>query len=229
MNFEKNSNALLLIPTFNEAKNISRLLDEISLYFEEVLVVDDCSEDNTVILISDKNIKIISHLINLGQGGALETGFIYFLNNTNLEYIVTFDGDGQHRVKDAYNMINYAKDFKLDAVIGSRFLTKKAIKKIPFSKKLTLRLARIYESIFFSINLTDAHNGLRVLSRKVVNKNILPIRNYDMSHATEISGKICNGNVRFKEFPVIINYENKKSQKPINAINILINFLFKRQ
>ena len=138
MNFEKNSDSLLVIPTFNEAQNISSLLNEISIYFKEVLVVDDCSKDDTLNLISDKNIKTISHFLNLGQGGALETGFLYFLNNTNLEYIITFDGDGQHRVKDAYDMINYAKEYKLEAVIGSRFFNKKAINKIPLFKKLTL-------------------------------------------------------------------------------------------
>ena len=96
-------------------------------------------------------LKTIKHLFNLGQGAALESGFEYFLQNTNYRYAITFDGDGQNRVSDAFKMLNLAKKEKLDAVIGSAFLNKEYVKEIPFLKKLVLIMARVYEKLFYSI------------------------------------------------------------------------------
>ena len=99
-------------------------------------------------------------------------------------------------------------------------------RKIPFFKRITLNLAKIYERVFYGIELTDAHNGLRILERSLVKHFILPIKSYGMDHATELSAKVFHSNLKFIEYPVYINYKGKKSQSPINAINILINKIF---
>ena len=75
--------------------------------------------------------------------------------------------------------------------------------------------------------MSDAHNGLRVLKRDLVKENIYPLINFDMNHATEISYKICKSNFRFQEFPVLVEYKNKRSQSPINAINLAVKNFFK--
>lgn len=222
-----NSNVLIVIPAYNESYYLPSVLDKVLIHFKNILVINDCSNDKTLDLIKEKNIKIISHKMNLGQGAALETGFLYFLKNTTFDYLVTFDGDGQHNINDAKKMVDYAKKFNYQAVIGSRFLKKKSIKMIPILKRITLILARFYEYHFFSVRLTDAHNGLRVLSRNLIEK-VLPIKRHDMAHATEISHKICKMTDNFSEFPVKINYLDKKSQSPINSLNIIIHNLIKR-
>ena len=89
-------------------------------------------------------------------------------------------------------------------------------------------MAKLYEKMFFRIHLTDAHNGLRVLNRDVVENFIMPIQNNDMSHATEISYKIFKSKCRVEEFPVKVEYKNKRSQDPINAINIAFASLYRR-
>ena len=71
-------------------------------------------------------------------------------------------------------MTLYAKKKKLSAVLGSRFKNRIVSQNIPFFKKLTLAMAKVYQDIFFQIHLTDAHNGLRIIDRKLVKKVIYP-------------------------------------------------------
>ena len=221
------NDVLVIVPVFNEHMNIKEVNNDLINFFENIIFVDDGSSDNTTDLIQTLGIKSIKHLINLGQGAAIESGFEYFLSNTNYQYAVTFDGDGQNRASDAFKMLNLAKKENLDAVLGSRFLDKKNIREIPTGKKTLLRVARLYESLFYSIKLTDAHNGLRILKRDLIKDKLMPINNHDMSHASEISYKICKSNCYFKEFPVKVNYKNKRTQNALNSINIVIKNLLK--
>ena len=222
----KTNDVLVIVPVFNEFNNINKVVNELTSYFENIIFVDDGSSDNSFNLIKNLGLITINHLFNLGQGAALESGFEYFLRNTNYRYAITFDGDGQNRVSDAFKMLNLAKKEKLDAVIGSRFLNKEYVKDIPFLKKLVLKMARIYEKIFYSINFSDAHNGLRVLRRELIRDFLLPIKNHDMSHATEISYKICKSKCLYKEFPILVKYNNKRTQNALNSINIIIKNIF---
>ena len=217
---------LVLIPAFNESNNIIGIINGLKKYFKNLIVINDGSFDETEILLNRNNISMINHCVNLGQGAALETGLEIFIRNTNFKYVITFDADGQHRPIDAYNMLKIAKEKKVKAVIGTRFKSKIALKEIPFFKRITLNLAKKYERFFYGIKLSDAHNGLRVLERELVKNYILPIKNSDMNHATEISSKICNSTLKFIEYPVIVKYVGKKSQTPLNAINILVNNIF---
>ena len=218
---------LVVIPIFNESENIEKVVKEVKKYFSNILIVDDGSEDGSKEILSKLQVEKIGHEINLGQGAALNTAFEYFIQKGKFEYLITFDGDGQNSILDAFKMFNLAYSKKLDAVLGSRFFNKKFSNGIPLIKKLTLKLAVIYERLFFGINLTDAHNGLRVISRDCVRDIILPINNFDMSHATEISFKLCKNKCKFEEFPVQVDYRNKRSQNSLNAINIAINNIFR--
>ena len=223
-----NSDSLVIVPAFNEGENIKKVINELKKYFKNILVIDDGSEDNTALILEKLEVQIVHHLFNLGQGAAIETGLELFLKNKFYKYAITFDGDGQNKVIDAFNMVNLAREEGLDAVIGTRFAKKEHYHNIPIFKKLILRLAVIYESFFYSIKLTDAHNGLRVISKKIAEKNILPIKNHDMAHATEISYKLFKSKCRLREYPIKVEYNNKRSQNPLNAVNIAIFNLFRR-
>lgn len=222
----KNSEVLIIVPVFNEELNLYRVVNDLKEFFENIVVVDDGSNDNTHNIIKTLKVNYIKHSLNLGQGAAIESGFKFLLENTNCTYGITFDGDGQNRAIDAEMMIKTAKKKNLDAVIGSRFLKSELSTEIPFFRKIILKCGNIYEKLFYSIKFSDSHNGLRVLSRNLIKNFILPIRNHDMSHATEISYKICKSNCIFEEFPIKVLYKNKRSQNSLNAINIVIkNFL----
>ena len=226
INKEFNDDILVLVPVFNEAKNIISLIKSLRKYFNNILVINDGSSDDTLFLLNKNKIKNLSHIINLGQGAALDTGLNYFINCTNFKYVITFDGDGQHQAIDAHKLNLEIKTRNYNAILGSRFMMEESRKNIPFFKRITLSLAKIYERVFYGIYLSDAHNGLRILERLLVKNSILPIKSCGMSHATELSAKIFHSNSKFIEYPVFIQYKGKKSQSPINAINILINKIF---
>jgi len=217
---------MILVPVYNEAKRIAETVKDLNLIFPNIIVVNDGSEDTTLEKTRNLDAKVISHPVNLGQGAALDTGFKYFIEHTEFKYVVTFDSDGQHNKNDAFKMVDFAKSKRLEAVIGTRFARKSSIRKIPFLKRITLRLAILYEKIFYSIDFTDAHNGIRVLSRDLVRLHLVPIINQDMAHATEIAYKICRSTLPYSEYPVSISYTNTKSQSPLNSINIIFRNIF---
>ena len=109
LNMSKNPEALIIIPVFNEELNISRVVKELKEFFENIVVVDDGSNDNTLDLIKALKVNYIKHSLNLGgNGAAIESGFKFLLENTNCTYGITFDGDGQNRAIDAEMMFNKA-------------------------------------------------------------------------------------------------------------------------
>ena len=220
MIFEK---SLVLIPVFNEEEQIINIINECKKYFKHILCVDDGSSDSTYKLIDElKDITLLSHCINCGQGTALLTGIKYFLKYTNLEYLITLDGDGQHSIKDICLMLDVIENNNYDAVLGSRFLNKEYLSKVPFKRKFLLQVARVFEKLFYRINLTDAHNGLRVLKRNAC----IELKNLEcseMAHATEIAYKLTRSNLKIIEYPCKIKYENnlKGSQLSLNGLNII--------
>ena len=225
-NYILSDDTLVIIPAFNEEKRIKSTIKSLQKYFKNITLINDGSNDATLKNTENLQIRIINHPINLGQGAALDTGLQYFLSYKKFKYAITFDADGQHDSYEAFRMLLLAKKGNFSAVLGSRFLEKKNSQKVPFLKKNILKLAIFYERIFYRIKLTDAHNGLRVFRRDLVLEDILPISNYDMSHATEISQKITRSRKNFIEYSVHISYDKKKSQAPLNAINIIVKNSF---
>lgn len=222
------ADCLVIVPVLNEEENILKTIENLRSFFKNILIINDGSTDNTELILKKNSIPFLTHIINLGQGAALETGLKFFILETNLKYVITFDGDGQHQASDAYKMYNFLKKESHQIVVGNRFKNKKSINEIPLIKRIVINIATKYERLFYSIKLSDSHNGLRVLTREMVTKNILPIKNHDMAHATEIVYKASKAIKSIPEYKISIKYNTKRSQHPINAINIVINNLFKK-
>jgi hypothetical protein len=141
------------------------------------------------------------------------------------KYVVTFDADGQHRIDDVKRMLQVMRAKDLDAVLGSRFLGLNA-EGMPLSRRRLLRAAVLFERITTGAKVTDAHNGLRVLSAKLARQ--LKIRCNRMAHASEILSQIVRLGVRYEEVPVQVAYTEyslKKGQKTGHAITIIKDLL----
>lgn len=117
------SSTLIVIPAFNEAKNIGTVLDEINeeLPHIPVLVINDGSSDATARVAKEHGAKVISLPYNSGYGVALQTGFLYAVQN-NYSIVVQMDGDRQHDSKSIKSLLQEIQDENTDVVIGSRFL-----------------------------------------------------------------------------------------------------------
>lgn len=197
--------------------NLSSL---IYIYIREVIVVDDHSEDETAKLAFESGAIVIRHPMNLGQGAALQTGFNFALKE-GADIVITFDADGQHRIEDALKMVEVIAADQADIVCGSRFLGTKSFN-MPLLKKICLRLATIFVRMTTGVKVTDAHNGLRALSKKAL--KVISIKQNRMSHASEIISNIRKHRLRYKEIPVTILYTEyaiSKGQKLKNSFNIV--------
>ena len=135
--------------------------------------------------------------------------------------VVTFDSDGQHQAEDVAAMLQTLDAGDCDVVLGSRFLGKTV--GMPASRRLLLKLAVRFSNLGSRDKLTDAHNGLRVMSRKAA--QALHISQHGMAHASEIIHQFRVAKLRIKEHPVTIHYTDysvSKGQRSLNAINILL-------
>lgn len=222
-----NEDVYVIIPVYNEAEVVGRVVAEALKQFPNVICVDDGSNDNSVSEIEKTDAKLVKHPINLGQGATLQTGIEYALQHKDAKYFVTFDADGQHRLEDVKKMLEYIQTHNVDVVLGSRFLGK--TENISLLKKVVLKAAVKFSNLTTGVYLTDAHNGLRVFNRHFAeNVNItLP----DMAHASEIIHEIKEKEFKYKELPVTIRYTDytkSKGQSIMNAINITFDLLVRR-
>lgn len=222
----KNPNVAIIIPAYFEEGAIGKVVKEVKKDFDLVICVNDGSNDGTATEAKNSGAIVLNHLTNIGQGGALETGIKYSLTLPKVEYLVTFDADGQHRIEDVKKMLRNIESGAIDIVLGSRFLGEK--NDIPALKILLLKAATIFTRITTGLQLTDTHNGLRVFNRAYAEK--VNLRNYGMAHASEMLEIIKKGNFRYKEVPVRINYTDyskAKGQPMINAVNIVFDLIFR--
>ena len=211
-----------VVPSFNETLPLTKELARLLKYGEVVFVNDGSHKFIDISPLITKKIFTINHVINRGQGAALETGFEFIrLYLPKISYIVTFDSDGQHSLQDALNMVRKARH-GYDVVLGSRFLGKK--NEINFLKRFFLKSFAKSYSLFSGIWITDRHFGLRVFSRRFIEKNSL--RTADFGHADEILNLVVKSNWKFCEFPCTVKYTSysvKKGQPLINGINLMFD------
>jgi len=210
--------AALIIPVYNEGSVIRDVVKHAKKSFTNIVCVNDGSQDNTREEILRSGAYLVDHPINMGQGAALQTG-IEFALTLDVEYFVTFDADGQHRIEDVKTMLERISKGDVDIVLGSRFLGSAV--GIKTSKKVLLKVATRFSNVLSGVKLTDTHNGLRVFNRHVA--ETMQITMPDMAHASEILDIIARQKYRYVEVPVVIEYteySRAKGQAMINAVNI---------
>lgn len=216
------SDTWVVVPMFNEASVIHDVVAELRSTFANVVCIDDGSRDECAKQAYAAGATVLRHPINLGQGAALQTGFDYVAARPGARYLVTFDGDGQHRVADAVSMVEVARANDLDVVLASRFTGQAT--DIPRSRRLLLRAAVRFTRWTTRIDVTDAHNGLRVLNTRTLDR--LRLRQRGMAHASELLGQVGSLDLSYAEVPVTIvynPYSRAKSQANINSVNILFD------
>lgn len=220
------STTWFVIPAYNEARAIGETVRDLRTQFQNIVVVDDHSSDETRACALEAGAHVCRHPINLGQGAALQTGIDFALRQ-GAERIVTFDADGQHRVADALVMLETLDQNRCDVVLGSRFLG--AAEGISNRKRAFLKAATWYTRVTTGLSVTDTHNGLRVFSRSAAQR--LRITQNRMAHASEILHKISDLKLSFIEVPCTIiytDYSKAKGQRMTGAFAILSDLFLRR-
>ncbi|MDD3877855.1 MAG: glycosyltransferase family 2 protein [Bacteroidales bacterium] len=162
----------VVIPAYNEAKSITNVVeslnkmdygDNISI---QVIVVNDCSTDNTATVISALNCVSLMLPSNLGIGGAVQTGYRYAFNN-NFDWAVQVDGDGQHPAHELKKLIDTMLNENADVVIGSRFLKKEGFQS-SLMRRVGINYFKTLIRFLCGITITDATSGFRLFNKKTL-------------------------------------------------------------
>lgn len=192
-----------VIPAWNEARSIFRVVSSVRPLVSEVVVVDDGSTDNTAELAVRAGAVLLHHQINRGQGASLETGNQAALR-LGADIILHFDADGQFMVEDIGEVLNPLISGEADVVFGSRFLSKRSA--LPLAKKyLIMPMARLVNRLFWGIRTSDPQSGFRAMSASAVSK--IHISNDGMAHCTEILYKSFSAGLNVVEVPITVIYE----------------------
>ena len=216
----------VVVAAYNEAKTIKTVVDQLVAEYPHVVVVDDGSSDGISDCLSESNVFLLRHIINRGQGAALQTG-IQFSLCQGAEIIVTFDADGQHDVRDIGPLIEPIVSGECDVTLGSRFLGR--AHNIPFTRKVLLQAGVLFTRVISRIHVTDIHNGLRAFSRKAASSFHISMDR--MAHASEVLDQIKKAGWRYREIPVNIYYSRYslgKGQSSLNALKIASQILLKK-
>jgi glycosyltransferase involved in cell wall biosynthesis len=191
-----------VIPALNESGTIKDVLSCVKDKVDVIVVVDDGSIDDTAKIAASCGAIVLSHPTNRGQGAALETGNEY-ARRIGADVVVHFDADGQFSASEIRQVTAPIESGEADAVFGSRFSGKK--NKVPFLKeKIIMPIARVFNRIFFGLDMKDPQSGFRALSSKVLLS--LTIEHDGMAHCSEILHKVSCGGWRIKEVPISVSY-----------------------
>lgn len=216
----------IVVPAYNEAAAIHGVVEELRAGFPNIIVVDDGSSDSTSSEARRARATVIRHVLNRGQGAALQTGIEYSVRH-GADIVVTFDADGQHRTEDVSRLIDAMEKTGADIAIGSRFLELRS--NVPTFRRFTLRLGALFMRVTSGVALTDAHNGLRAMRRRAAEQIHLTIDG--MAHASEILDQINRLKLKVTEVPVVVHYSEysvAKGQSSLAAFRIAFDYLMKR-
>lgn len=159
---------LVIIPAFNEEESIVSTIEDIKKNAADFdyIVINDCSKDHTLEICRRNGIRVIDLPINLGIGGAVQTGYLYAVNN-GYDVAVQFDGDGQHDAAYLDKMADTLEREKADMVIGSRFIEHEGFQSSGV-RRIGIRYFSLLTRLFFGQKISDATSGMRMCNRKVM-------------------------------------------------------------
>ena len=159
---------LIIIPAYNEADNIEKVVGNLISNFPQYdyIIVNDGSTDRTKQICSDRGYAVLHLPINMGIGGAVQTGYRYARDN-GYDIAVQIDGDGQHDVGFLENMIRYMEEEEADCVIGSRFVKKEGFQSSGL-RRTGIRFLSIMGWLLTGVRLKDITSGYRLVNRRFI-------------------------------------------------------------
>lgn len=220
---------MIVVPAYNEAVKIGAVIESLKKEgFQNIIVVDDGSTDKTAETARSKGVVVLSHFVNCGYGAAITTGIKHAVVQ-GADAIATFDADGQHVSSDLHKLFEIVAKGEADIALGSRFL-KQSKSNVPLLRKMALKAGRMIVWAFYGVKLSDAHSGLRAMSREAAEK--IDVKSAHMDFSSEIVDQIKKQKLRWKELPVTVRYtqysiKNSK-QGPLPALKIFSQMIWRK-
>lgn len=159
---------LLIIPAYNEADNIEKVVNHIIENYPQYdyVIINDGSKDNTEEICMKNHYNLISLPLNLGIGGAVQTGYQYALKN-HYDIAVQIDGDGQHDISYVEQLLEPLIKGEADIAIGSRFIDKEGFQSTSARRAGILLLSTLIQCLCF-FKVKDVTSGFRAVNRKYI-------------------------------------------------------------
>lgn len=159
---------IVIIPAYNEQDSILSTIEDIEKNAPDFdyVVINDCSKDDTLKVCNEHGIHVLDLSINLGIGGAVQTGYLYAFKE-GYDIAVQFDGDGQHDARFLHKMTDMLVKENADMVIGSRFIHNQGFQSSGI-RRIGIRFFAILTGLLFGKKITDATSGMRMCNRKVM-------------------------------------------------------------
>lgn len=218
----------VVIPAFNENAVLRATVSRLLTFGYSIVVVDDGSAVPAADRLFGLDVYCLRHVVNLGQGAALQTGSEFALRR-GAAVIVHFDADGQHNPALIERLIQPIVQGRADVVLGSRFLNPDDRRLVPRRKQILLKVGALLSWVFTGVRLTDTHNGFRALSRKAAGK--IELREAGFAHATEILDLLRRARLSYIEIPATVEYtaySQAKGQSMFNSFNIVIDLMLRK-
>lgn len=216
----------LIIPAYNESEHIgsvlSRVLSKFGSFFDEIVVVDDGSEDDTSAIAAGYGVVVLRHDRNMGKGMALRTGFSYALER-GYELVMTMDGDGQHDPEDIPRFMKRMLRGDVDIVLGARVLDRR---RMPIHRRLNNRLVSAVGSWLSGRKVVDFQCGYRLIRAEVLRAVKLETRRYETE--SELLIKAGRMGFRIASIPIRAIYNGAKSNvRPLTEMKLFTLLLLK--
>jgi glycosyltransferase involved in cell wall biosynthesis len=158
----------IVIPAYNEESGLGPVLDDLKLYCQgaKILVVDDCSADNTAAIARSHGIEVITNQVNSNYGKSLKIGFDYLIKKYGVKYLAFLDADGTYPADKIPGLYSLCRDQGIAIAAGSRFGGMET--GMPFIRKVGNKFFAWLLSKYSKKHITDTGTGLRVVKAELV-------------------------------------------------------------
>ena len=219
-------NTLVIIPTYNEAGFIHKLLSDLFALNLDALVVDDGSSDGTIDLAkaADTRGNQINFLLReskMGLGSAYRAGFAWALSN-GYERIIQMDADGSHQVSDLKSILRYSDENpEVELIIGSRWIADGAIENWSKFRELLSRGANRYTQIMLQLGVRDATAGFRIYKAPLIKRmKVEKVKSEGYCFQIEMTRAAQSAQAIIAEYPITFKERETGSSKMSSQIVI---------
>jgi dolichol-phosphate mannosyltransferase len=152
---------VVVIPAFNEEKYIRKVITKVKKFINPIIVVDDCSTDQTSAIVLSMAVHMLRHSINLGKGAAMKTGCEYSFKYLNADAVIFIDGDDQHDPKHLPEFIQ-----KLNAGNNLVFGIRNFSKEMPIIRIMANKFASTLIKLLFGVYISDIPCGYKAITKQ---------------------------------------------------------------
>ena len=195
------------MPALNEQESISAVVDAVKSVGFQVLVVDDGSSDETYSIAKRSGALVMELSMNLGVGGALQSGFAYAIEN-GFEAVIQIDGDGQHPSTSITRLIDAANKSDADMVVGSRFLDDASSMNLPIVRRIGMAILRIYASTSCRTKITDSSSGFRLIRKPLLTEFAKSFPSHFLGDTFE--ALVVSGRKNYKVIEIPAQFKNRE-------------------